>query len=87
VSSWKLKLFFPASITASIKVGNGARVLFWADRLVDGRTVGGIAPLVLQAVNTQRKNTTTVAEGLHENNWMKHVNKGGQTVFTGFALV
>jgi hypothetical protein len=54
---------------------------------VDGRTVGCIAPLVLQAVNTQIKNTTTVAEGLHENNWMKDVNKGGQTVFTGFALV
>jgi hypothetical protein len=52
----------------------------------NGRTVGGIAPLVLQAVNTQRNNATE-AEGLHENNWMKDVSKGGQTVFTGFALV
>jgi hypothetical protein len=52
-----------------IKVGKGDRVLFWTDRWMDGYCVKDLAPLVLNLVNTRRRNTRTVQEALHNDFW------------------
>ena len=52
-----------------ITVGNGKKVLFWKDRWINGRAAKDFAPLVVQSVNTRRKNSRTVEAGMLNNRW------------------
>jgi hypothetical protein len=64
------ELFYSLAV---IKVGDGRRTFFWLDRWVDGLRVAEIAPILVAAVSTRKKQSRTVAEGLNNNRWMLDV--------------
>ena len=55
-----------------LTLGNGHSIFFWTDRWLDGWTVKEIAPLIIASVGS-RKRGATVAEALHNHNWMRHI--------------
>ncbi|KAE8782832.1 Serine/threonine-protein kinase CTR1 [Hordeum vulgare] len=57
-----------------INVGNGARVLFWRDRWINGFTIKEIAPLIFQLVPTRARNSRTVQQVLTDNYWTQDVH-------------
>jgi len=61
-----------ANAAMKIVLGNGAAVLFWSDRWLNGRSVGDIAPSVLAAVRP-RKLRATVPEALPQGAWLQHL--------------
>jgi hypothetical protein len=62
------------SITKFV-VGNGNKVLFWRDRWIGGRCAEEIAPLVVMAVATRRRNHRLVSEALQGNTWLSDINQ------------
>ena len=52
-----------------ISVGNGENVMFWTDNWIHGCSASDIAPHVVAAVSSRRKNTQTVAQGMIVNSW------------------
>jgi hypothetical protein len=58
---------------ASIKLGNGASVLFWSDRWINGVTVVDLAPTVVGAVGACQRNRRSVAEGLLNDAWVSDI--------------
>jgi hypothetical protein len=55
---------------AAIEIGSGARVMFWSDRWIWGRTVAEIAPLLVTLVPTRVRNRRTVEEARMNNAWI-----------------
>jgi hypothetical protein len=58
------------SSLAAIEIGSGARVMFWSDRWIWGRTVAEIAPLLITLVPTRVRNRRTVEEACRNNAWI-----------------
>ena len=53
-----------------IQVGDGASLLFWSDRWIQGRCAVDIAPGITLHISTRIKNARTVAHALQENRWL-----------------
>jgi hypothetical protein len=56
-----------------IKVGDGAKTLFWTDRWWNGRAISEIAPLVVASVSLAKKKRRTVRETLQDHAWVGDV--------------
>jgi hypothetical protein len=56
-----------------IRVGDGAKTLFWYDRWLRGRSVAEYAPEVHALVTTQCKNIRTVQQTLLNHRWLNDV--------------
>jgi hypothetical protein len=60
--------------STSVQVGNGARVLFWTDRWVDGSLIGSFAPDVLEAVPKRIRQTRLVFNGIRNNTMIRDIS-------------
>lgn len=56
-----------------ITIGKGDKILFWRDRWTHGFSVHDIAPLLAQGVDTETRNSRTVAQALTEVRWSQDV--------------
>jgi hypothetical protein len=57
----------------AIRVGDGARTLFWHDRWINGMSVSDYAPKVRAKVATQCKNRRMVQHALVNHRWLNDV--------------
>jgi hypothetical protein len=57
---------------AEIKVGDGAKTLFWTDRWWNGRAISEITPLVVASVSVAKRRRT-VREALQDHVWVGDV--------------
>ena len=62
---------FHASV--AITVGDGARLSFWEDAWIDGRTAEAIAPAVVSLVKLNVRWRRRVMDGLEENAWARDI--------------
>jgi hypothetical protein len=60
--------------STSVQVGNGCQAFFWRDRWLDGASVDMLAPDVVTTVRRRVLKTRTVAEGLHNNQWIRDIS-------------
>ncbi|XBI06650.1 hypothetical protein VPH35_134643 [Triticum aestivum] len=51
------------------KLGDGAQILFWKDRWINGACIAEVAPLIVLKVKTQVRNRRVVQEGLLSHAW------------------
>jgi hypothetical protein len=58
------------SSLVAIQIGSGAKVLFWSDRWIQGRTAAEVASLLVQLVPTRVRNRRTVEEARMNNAWI-----------------
>jgi hypothetical protein len=67
----------------AIRVGDGARTLFWHDRWINGMSVSDYAPKVHAKVATQCKNRRMVQHALVNHRWLNDVS--GNLSLNGLA--
>ena len=63
--------FFRAS--TSIIVGSGRTTLFWVDNWLDGQAISDLAPTLFAAVNKRVRSRLTVAEAMHDRQWVRGI--------------
>jgi hypothetical protein len=55
-----------------LSLGDGKSTYFWTDRWLHGTAIRDVAPALVAAVSSRKKNAT-VAEALHEGAWVRHI--------------
>jgi hypothetical protein len=60
----------------AIKLGDGAKVLFWTDRWIRGAAMKDLAPIVFESVGAQKRCKRTVSEALENHCWVDDVGPG-----------
>jgi hypothetical protein len=60
----------------AIKLGDGAKVLFWTDRWIRGAAMKDLAPIVFESVGAQKRCKRTVSEALENHSWVDDVGPG-----------
>lgn len=73
----KARSFFSTVLTTVI--GNGANILFWVDKWINGRRVSDFAPRLFSIVPKRITNRRTVQEALLNRRWIGDI-KGALTV-------
>jgi hypothetical protein len=58
---------------SSIKLGNGASILFWSDRWINGVMVADLAPAVVLAIGARQRNNRTVVAGFLNDAWVSDI--------------
>lgn len=58
-----------------VQIGNGRDAFFWSDKWIEGLTAADIAPAVVAAVPTRRKNARRRFEALQENRWVLEITQ------------
>ena len=72
-----VEAMFQASIF--VELGDGRKALFWSDRWLQGKSLLDLAPCLCNAVATRVKQQRTVAEALHNDQWIADIS-GALTV-------
>jgi hypothetical protein len=70
----KVRAFFRASI--SVHLGNGQKTLFWSDPWIQGQPIEHLAPILFSCIPTRLVNYRTVAQGLHDKQWVNDIRGG-----------
>lgn len=69
-----VRIFFHSSIT--VQVGNGRSTYFWTDAWLQGHSVQDIAPALFLLIGKRTRRNQTVAEALHDRNWIRSITGG-----------
>lgn len=77
----EVKAMFNASI--EVQPGSGTQTLFWTDKWLEGKSIQSLAPDLCCMVSSKTRNNITLAQGLHNKQWIKDLK--GQMTMTAFA--
>lgn len=77
----EVKAMFDASV--EVQPGNGTQTYFWTDKWLQGQSIQSLAPDLCRMVNTRTKNKRTLAQGLHNKQWIKDLT--GHMTLVAFA--
>jgi hypothetical protein len=56
-------------------IGNGANIFFWSDRWLNGKMIQDLAPKVVRMVSSRSFTSRTVAQALHNWQWVRDIVK------------
>ena len=67
----QVRQFFNASVISV--VGNGTNTFFWSDRWLNGQRIQDFAPEVVNMVSSKPFSSRTVAQALHNGQWVRDI--------------